>query len=82
MRRFTRVRAARAEIADVIVRSEIRLGALNFSEATLIDENFDYAYTWGMTHGMKAALMIVNGSTAEEAIDAMSKRLSEGIEPE
>lgn len=82
MRRWGRARAARSEIAEVIARSEARLEGLVYDEATISDENFDYAYSWGVTHGLKAALMMVNGSTADESIDAMSETLTRGIEPE
>lgn len=81
MRKFFRSRAARSEIAEVIVRSEVRLNALPYNESTIDDENFDYAYSWGVTHGLKAALTIVNGSTADEAIEAMRDSLNAGVEP-
>jgi len=82
VRRWGRARAARSEIAEVIARSEARLEGLVYDEATISDENFDYAYSWGVTHGLKAALMMVNGSTADESIDSMSETLTRGIEPE
>lgn len=77
MRRLFGARKVRAEITEVHARSEARLVRLTGEPITSHEDEWDYAYTMGVTHGLEAALRCSDGSTAIETMEYMAKMLDE-----
>jgi hypothetical protein len=77
VRRLFSVRKVRAGVADVHARSEARLARLTTEPIQSREDEWDYVYTFGVTHGLEAALRICDGSTAIETMEYMAKMLDE-----
>lgn len=77
MRRLFGARKVRAGIDEIHDRSDARLERLGNEPITSHEDEWDYAYTMGVTHGLEAALRICDGSTAIETMEYMAKMLDE-----